>query len=141
MTWTELSSEFDWDGSWRDVYVRHTTIEDWENVLKALRQLTPAPSFQINGEIQPWPLRVQDVFEPAAVGAALLSVQTGPVLLNCHFFDLSEIEFDLDPREVRGPEDFESLKEFMTLLATTTGKPAILTPENGRDFAILTIDP
>jgi hypothetical protein len=43
MTWTEIASDFEWDGMLRDVYVLNTTIDDWQRVLDALKDLTPRP--------------------------------------------------------------------------------------------------
>jgi hypothetical protein len=52
---------------------------------------------------------------------------------SCHFFDPSEIEFDLDPREVHGQAEIDGLLGVMQVLAAATGKLALMTPENMHD--------
>ena len=61
--------------------------------------------------------------------------------LKCHFFDDEEIEFDLDPREVKGPTELRDLSDFMRLLADRTGKTATLTHENTKSAIILAVAP
>lgn len=73
--------------------------------------------------------------------STLLQVSAGDVYLNCHFFCEEEIEFDLDPRELRGEQDLQAVVAFMSTLANGTGKPAILTHENSQQAVILTIQP
>lgn len=141
MNWTEVASEFEWDRLWRDIYVVDATVEDWQRILDALRTLSPAPSFYIEGNPTPIPARVEDIFEQRQASSTLLTLNVGNVGLNCHFFDDEEIEFDLDPREVKGPTELKALSDFMTLLANRTGKTAILTHENVKSAVILAITP
>ena len=141
MNWTDIVSEFEWDGSWRDIYVVGTTVDDWQRVLDALKMLSPGPSFYINGDLAPVPVRVEDVFEQRAVSSFLLTLEVGGVGLKCHFFDDEEIEFDLDPREVKGPTEWKALSDFMRLLADWTGKVTTLTHENTKSAVILAVAP
>jgi len=36
--WLTVAAEFEFDGSWRDIYVNKTEFSDWQAVLDALRQ-------------------------------------------------------------------------------------------------------
>jgi hypothetical protein len=141
MNWSDIASEFEWDGSWRDVYVVGATVEDWQRVLDALSTLSSRPSFFANGEPAPMPARVADVFEQRETSSFLLTLDVGNVGLKCHFFDAEEIEFDLDPREIKGPAELKAVSDFMTLLADQTGKTAILTHENTKSAVILSVAP
>ena len=60
----------------------------------------------------------------------------GDAQVNCHFFVEDEIEFDLDPREVTGPNQVEAIVGFMTLLGDVTGKAVTLTMENTPEAVI-----
>jgi hypothetical protein len=51
------------------------------------------------------------------------------------------MELDLDPREIEGEDGLRAIVELMWLLARATRKDCVLTPENGRGFAILTVTP
>jgi hypothetical protein len=141
MTWTDLASEFEWDGSWRDIYVIGATVDDWQRVLDALSALSPGPSFYVNGEPAPMPARMEDVFGQRETSSFFLTLDIGNVGLKCHFFDDEEIEFDLDPREIKGPTELKAVSDFMTLLADRTDKTAILTHENIKSAVILAVAP
>lgn len=141
MNWTDVASEFEWDGSWRDIYVLGATIDDWQRVLDALSVLSPSPSFFANGEPAPMRARVAEVFEQREMSSFFLTLSVGGVGLKCHFFDDEEIEFDLDPREIRGPAQLKAVSDFMALLADLTGKTAILTHENVKSAVILAVAP
>ena len=139
--WAAIAPEFEWDGSLRDIYVVGTTAHDWQQVLDALRELEPAPSFSIDGAAASLPERADGMFAQRQRSSPLLALDVGGVRLNCHFFDEAEIEFDLDPREVTGAAQFAALEAFMTLLAAKTGKNVILTYENTKSAVILSVAP
>jgi len=141
MNWAEAASEFEWDGSWRDIYIVGATIDDWQRVLDALSTLSPSPTFHANGEPAAMPERVADVFDQRETSSFLLTLDVGNVGLKCHFFDDEEIEFDLDPREIKGPTELRAVSDFMMLLANRTGKTAILTHENIKSAVILAVAP
>jgi hypothetical protein len=141
MGWTEIASDFEWDGSWRDIYVVGATVDDWQRIIEGLREFRPGPSFYVNGEPAPMPTRIGDVFEQREASSFHLTLEVGSVSLKCHFFDDEEIEFDLDPREVKGPAELKALSEFMRFLAERTGKVATLTHENIKSAVILTVRP
>lgn len=141
MTWTEIAADFEWDGSWRDVYVLDTTIDDWQRVLDALMEVNPTPVMNIDGEAVSFPLTAAAIFQHRENFSPLLYLTVGNVRLNCNFFQGDEIEFDLDPREVKGADDLKSIKAFMGILANRTGKAAILTHENTKSAVILAVSP
>lgn len=134
MDWERVKRDFEWDGAWRDIYVLETSKDDWQRVLDVLRQWTPIPVFKQNGTIAPFPEQAADAL--ADPDGGLLSIDVAGMLFNCHFFGADEIEFDLDPREVTGPERAEAVGRFMGVLGDATGKPVILTYENGRTAVI-----
>jgi hypothetical protein len=70
-----------------------------------------------------------------------LSVDFAGVIANCHFFTQEEIEFDIDPREVKGQSELDALFGFMHLLADSVGKQCVLTPEDFRETVILRVVP
>jgi hypothetical protein len=141
MEWRQIAPDFAFDGSWRDIYVLDTTLSDWQVVLDMLRQLDPAPIFRVDGVAKAIPDRAEGAFESRASAGALLSVSIGKAVLNCHFFGVDEIEFDLDPREIGDSDQFERLVAFMRLLGELTGKVVLLTPENFKESPILRYSP
>lgn len=142
MAWKDVASEFVWDGAWRDIYVIGTTIADWQRVLDLLNDKTPdALAFYVNGEELPSAPSAEVIFERRQETSTLLQVTAGNVHLNCHFFCEEEIEFDLDPRELRGEGDLQAVLTFMTAIANAAGKRAILTHENSQEAVILNVQP
>uniref|UniRef100_B0SZV4 Uncharacterized protein n=1 Tax=Caulobacter sp. (strain K31) TaxID=366602 RepID=B0SZV4_CAUSK len=142
MAWKEIASELVWDGAWRDIYVVGTTIADWQRILDLLNDRTPdALAFYVDGEALSSAPSADVIFERRQETSTLLQVSAGNVHLNCHFFCEEEIEFDLDPRELREEHDLQAVLAFMSTLANGTGKPAILTHENSQEAVILTVQP
>jgi hypothetical protein len=135
MEWEQIKSDFDWDGSWRDIYVLGTTIADWQTLLDTIRHRYTPLSFSRFGESCELPERAEEV--PWEARGAFLSFAVGGVQLNCHFFRSDEIEFDLDPRQVSGAREVNGLVEFMSCLGRRLGKAVVLTLENTQEAVIL----
>lgn len=133
--WSELSPDFEWDGTWRDIYVLNTARTDWERVLDVLQTWSPPPSITLRGVAVPMP--TPDALFDGQHKGYQLEVSAGGVRLNCHFFRADQIEFDMDPKEVVGPRELAGLVGFMRTLAASTGKPVLLTPENMPECPIL----
>ncbi len=142
MEWTKIAKDFDeWDGSLRDIYVLETTAADWDSMLARLCSFEPLPTFTVNGVAQEWPKQVARVFGIRDKNNPMLTVMVGAATLNCHFFCVNEIEFDLDPREITGPPQAEALASFMRLLSEATQKTVILCHENAQHAVIAQYSP
>jgi hypothetical protein len=63
------------------------------------------------------------------------------VQVNCHFFGPGQIEFDIDPREIRDPAAFTLLLKFMADVGAAVEKEVRLTPENAPDCVLLRYNP
>jgi len=140
--WSAVAHEFEWDGSLRDVYVHDTSVAEWQVVLDAIRTRYPPLTFLAGGVPSELPEIAAEVFPLWARGAPpVLGFSVGGVQVACHFFTPDEIEFDLDTREVTGPDQLRAILTFLGTLSTLTGKPAVLTPENVSDEPIFRADP
>jgi len=133
--------DFDDDGALRDIYVLGTTIADWQAVWDMLREDAGRLTFAMDGTALEPPESVAEVFAHQGAHGFLASYRLGGVLLNCHFFTVEEIEFDLDPRDVDGPDDVAALAQFMAALGRATAKAVILTMENSQQAVIARFDP
>lgn len=139
--WANVAVEFKFDGSMRDIYVFNTTVEDWQVVLDSIMQSALTVLYYREGELTPLPERAIDAFPKDGRADRRLSVVTEGTTLNCHFFNSSEIEFDLDPREVTGQTRLDTLMAFMHRLSDACGKPAVMTVENFREAIIFRVNP
>ncbi len=82
------------------------------------------------GEATPLPQTAAQVFGGRDSVLSYLGVRVGGLLFNCHFFTDEEIEFDLDPREVKGQDTLDAVLTFMRGIGQAVGKRVILTPES-----------
>jgi hypothetical protein len=140
LTWAELREVFEPDGSLLDVVIESTTVDDWRTVLEFVGSLSKGGVAEVRTRPDPLP-PIAVIFASADEPLSLLSVELGRVVANCHFFDATEIEFDVDPRDVLQESDARSLLTFMEGLARAVGRPAHLTAESSHDNRLVTFEP
>ena len=137
MTPGDPLAPFGVDGSLRDIYVLDTTVADWQRLLDVLNAGPRRLEYGNGDGPAPPPTDAAAVFGEAGRNTMhLLSVDLGGVRANCHFFWTGEIEFDLDPREVRTPDDAAAVFAFMRALGRGLRKPVRLTPENAEELVL-----
>ena len=124
------------DGSLRDMYVFNMSMGDWVTFLAFSSSFESVYSF--DGERRNLP-HASHLFSERG-GSHLLAIQVGSASVNCHFFVESELELDVDPKEVTGPPQHNLLLEFAEAVALSLRKPIILTPENAPESPFLTFD-
>jgi hypothetical protein len=134
-------AEFKVDGSLRAISIRGTTLADWQRMLDALWVSAYHLEFRREGELQTPPHNAAEPFEVRREAVAWLSVTSGGVTANCHFFTEEEIEFDIDPREVKGKPELDCALGFLRWLANAVGREAIMTWEGYRDHPVFTARP
>lgn len=141
LSWSRCAEAFAWDGAWRDIYVRGTSMVDWDALFRALPGWGYRIAFEVGEQTRDLPDSAKPAFEAAVEAVVTLRVHVGTVEVIGHFFAADEMEFDVDPREVRGEAEFQELLAFMRRLATLVGKPVTLTPENDHERPLITVDP
>jgi hypothetical protein len=135
----ECKQDFEWDGALRDIYVFQTTLQDWQTLSDFLR-LNFELEYSIDGKEQPFPKLVSEVFAVRAQANTLLNFQAGKILFSCHFFTPGEIEFDLDPRNIKTQSDLDVLLDFMRQAGNSVCKPVVLTVENTPEIPIISYE-
>lgn len=112
--WTELRDFWAQDaGALTDVYVVGTTTDDWQRVVDATKRRWSS-TYTEDGVRTSLPNDAVEVFRRTQDRACLLSVELTPqIKLNAHFFSPEEVEFDFDPRDLRGQADLETVIEFV----------------------------
>jgi hypothetical protein len=140
VNWEQYQKEFEWDGSLRDIYIFETSLDDWQKLLDFIRAERYAFDYKIDDDAVTLPERAATIFECENY-QSLLSVKVGDLLLNCHFFTVDKIEFDLDPREVKGERELEELFDFLRQLCRISNRQTVLTPENGSELWIFRLTP
>ena len=125
------------DGSLRDVYVLYASARDWTTFLAFARRFRFAYSHY--GEPRTVPTAAQLFSDRDR--SHLLTINLGLVTVNCHFFVESEIELDIDPKEIKGQNEHDQVLDFIEGLANAVAKPVLLTPENGSNIPYLSYEP
>ena len=141
MDWQKYKDEFAWDGSWRDIYVLNANVVIWQRFLDFLK--SSGIPYDFGGEDKAEYLDNLAMYfkERADHGSLILSIDINGVTLNCHFFVESEIEFDLDPREITGEDKAIGVFNFMETLSKTLSLPVRMTPENMDETPIFEYTP
>ena len=125
------------DGSYRDVYLQGTSLAEWQ-LFSGLIQGFPH-SYRRDGIEHALP-DASTVFADRD-HSHLLGVRLGNVLVNCHYFVQSEIELDIDPKDVASSADHEAVLSFVERVAIATGKRARITDENAQGSMYVQFDP
>lgn len=141
IAWETVRQEFAFDGSWRDIYVFGTTIADWQRMFDTIRSADYRLTYFRAGQPTELPTKAADAFPLPDECDRRLSVWFADVLANCHFFTVEEIEFDIDPREVKGQLELDALLRFMRCLAQATDNEVVLTAENMPEIVIFRVPP
>lgn len=141
MEWSTVSADFEPDGGLRDIYILDATLADWQAVIDALKREVTGLNFSIGGQTSELPTDISELFFRCPDDlTSCLYVPFGPSTLNCPFFCGDEIEFDLDPRDMKA-ELLPELLNFLTLIGNAAGKPVLLTMENMQEAEIMRFEP
>jgi hypothetical protein len=141
LNWQDIAAHFSPDGTLRDIYVFQTSMEDWESVWTLLARSRDHLTFSVDGVPSEPPTTAAEVFATGAKHSVLAAYAESGFTVNCHFFTQSEIEFDIDPREIGGPDAGEAIARFIAAIGEVTSKPVVLTEENDRSMVIACFDP
>src|SRR6266516_6357879 len=110
LTWAMCQGWFQVDQTTRDIYVVDpddqppTNEGDWQKVLEFLKQSGAPLEFIVEGEPQPVPDRVADLFASPTWFSRWLSADLGGLQVRTHFFLPMEIEFDVSPEDISSDE-------------------------------------
>jgi hypothetical protein len=141
MKWEEVRSAFREDaGTWRDIYVLDSDLNDWQRFLDFLRSSDYSYQFDSKKGAM-LPEKAKDLNADWEDWSPFLKIIIGELILNCLCFTDDEIEFYLDPIKVQSERDAEAIFKFMCDIGQALKKPVRLTPEGGRRFALIEYSP
>jgi len=141
INWQQYKAEFLCDGSWRDIYVLDADVAIWQRFLDFLRSSNIPHHF--GGEDNLEHLNDLGTYfkERSQHGSLILSINIDGVIINCHFFIESEIELDLDPKEIAEENNAVAVFEFMEMVSEALSLPIRMTPENMDETPIFEYTP
>jgi hypothetical protein len=144
MDWPTLQRTlYEVDGSWRDIYVLHTTEADWQRWVALINaryalEFWNGPADRRETQVD-FAVVQRQWMEPEVEGSTL-RIRIRNFTLNCHFFGPEEIENDLNPAEFQTPADHVALLEYLRAVSAALQKPVRLTLENSRELVLLEVN-
>ena len=137
--WENIKWIFKPDGSLRDIYVQNTSLNDWGNLIDLLNSEYSLNYFSEN-KIDKDKVYKYLEDETGEVECSTVSIELEKIKINCHFFMIEQIEFDIEPNEIKTQSDFEKILSFMTNVSSTLKKQITLTGENEATFPLIKIN-
>jgi hypothetical protein len=143
--WKSIKEELYYeDGSLRDLYVFGTNKEDWKNWSSMVNKRFEVEFY--NGQTQKLESRIdiETVFSfwknsEVFADSNYATIKLGKVIIKCYFFIESEIENDIDPREVKEEEDQKAILEYLLSIKQVLKKKVVMTPELEEETILLQI--
>ena len=132
------------DGSLRDILVLGANRENWKNWTSLVndnykvefyngRTLKTEPRIDIGEVFSFW--EDSGLFEEPKKA----TIRLGEVNIMCYFFIESEIENDIEPREVKTADDHQAILDYLKAVAEKLGKKVVVTPEMEPEVILLEI--
>lgn len=137
LDWPAQKADFERDGSLRDIYVQDATVRDWKLVVTRILDGTYNARLQRGGAEVPLPTVFEAVFD--GNDRHFMNFTVGDIVLDCHFFTPTEIEFSFAPDDVT-ETSVRHLLAFMIDVGEAIRKPVIMTPENWPQLPIFRYD-
>ena len=137
--WENINWIFKPDGLLRDIYIQNTSIEDWGKLIDLLNSEYNLKYFSESKIDKDEVLKyLKD--ETGELECRTVSIEIENIKINCHFFLIEQIEFDIEPSEIKTKSDFEKVLSFMSLISSTLKKQITLTGENEANFPLVKIN-
>jgi hypothetical protein len=129
------------DGSLRDLRIIPADRQIWCKLFDYLRHGNSEvqTTFLTNNEDYPIPNDTEGIFSKDRCSSIEMTTVVGDIELKTHFFEISTIEFDLDPRHVSTEKQLDLLFAHLRDLARFLERDVQLTEENQEDLVLLTI--
>jgi hypothetical protein len=144
-TWNNIAWIFEQNGSFRDIYIQDVSLDDWARMIDFLNEHYPL-RYAINSMYK----ESDQIDKEYALNYLIdntrekesksVTIEITGVNINCHFFLPDQIEFDVDPREIKSIDDYDKVEEFMISVSRMLGKQVTLTDENEIELPLIKID-
>ncbi|MEU4671862.1 hypothetical protein AB0F91_28790 [Amycolatopsis sp. NPDC023774] len=144
LLWDEVRSLFDPHlmGALPDVSVVGASAEDWQAVFDLVRSREWAWEYRVGDVVTALPTAVEALGRPAEAELAELRVWlSAGVLAIFRLYSPSEIDFDIDLRELQGQHGVDVLCDLLRAIGKRLGKPVLLRAEGDSGHPVLGFDP
>lgn len=140
MNWAALKNKIYFeDGSLRDIYVYQTTIEDWRKWVALVNERYTVEFYDAKTDVTKYQIDFNTIEQFWSEDREVITatIKLGVVQIKCYFFTDSEIENDIDPREVKSLHDHNNLVNYLRDISDCLGKDIFVTGENSKDWVLL----
>ena len=142
--WNNIEWIFEKDGALRDIYVQNATISDWEKVVDLLNseyQLTfGVYEDNLIDKIDFGYVKTMFADETGQLETKSATVDLNGIVVKCYFFLENQIEFDINPTEIKTESEFNKITDFMKSISSKLEKQITLCGENQPEFPLIKID-
>ncbi|WP_308994023.1 hypothetical protein QLS71_002480 [Mariniflexile litorale] len=142
--WNNIEWIFEKDGALRDIYVQNATISDWEKVVDLLNseyELTfGVYEDNLIDKIDFGYVKTMFADETGELETKSATVDLNGIVVKCYFFLENQIEFDINPIEIKTESDFNKITDFMKSISSKLEKQITLCGENQPEFPLIKID-
>ena len=142
--WKNIEWIFEKDGALRDIYVQNATISDWEKVVDLLNseyKLTfGVYEDNLTDKIDFGYVKTMFADETGELETKSATIDLSGIVLKCFFFLENQIEFDINPTEIKTELEFNKITDFMKSISTKLEKQITLCGENQPEFPLIKID-
>ena len=142
--WNNIEWIFEKDGALRDIYVQNATISDWEKVVDLLNseyELTfGVYEDNLINKIDFGYVKTMFADETGELETKSATVDLNGIVVKCYFFLENQIEFDINPTEIKTESDFNKITDFMKSISSKLEKQITLCGENLPEFPLIKID-
>ncbi|KAB8039444.1 hypothetical protein GCL60_04105 [Silvanigrella paludirubra] len=132
--WDSLKDEFVFDGSLKDLFIFQTDINDWKKIIDFIN-LKFKTIYNFDKKKCDSFILSKDIFSCSRYN--LNFYLNDNILMSCNFYDESEFQVTIDPREINSENDFLEIIKFMKEISYLTNKNSILSEENTINYRII----
>lgn len=142
--WNNIKWIFEKDGTLRDIYVQNATIFDWEKVIDLLNskyELTfGLYEDDLTNKIDFGYVKIMFADETGELETKSATIDLNGILVKCYFFLEKQIEFDINPTDIKSENELQTIIDFMGNVSFVLGKQMTLCGENQPEFPLIKID-
>jgi hypothetical protein len=142
--WNNIEWIFEKDGALRDIYVQNSTISDWEKAVDLLNseyKLTfGVYEDNLTNKIDFGYVKTMFADETGELETKSATIDLSGIVVKCFFFLENQIEFDINPTEIKTESDFNKITDFMKSISSKLEKQITLCGENQPEFPLIKID-
>ena len=142
--WKNIEWIFEKDGALRDIYVQNATLSDWEKVVDLLNseyKLTYGVyENNLTDKIDFGYVKTMFADETGELETKSATIDLSGITVKCFFFLENQIEFDINPTEIKTESEFNKITDFMKSISLKLEKQITLCGENQPELPLIKID-